>query len=44
VRAVGRGPVLVNGAMNNLMTAALRFVPRGLVSRATAALLKPKEA
>ncbi|HYY05213.1 MAG TPA: SDR family oxidoreductase, partial [Candidatus Limnocylindria bacterium] len=27
VRAVGRGPVLVNGAMNSAMTAALRFVP-----------------
>ncbi len=44
VRAVGHGPVLVNGALNNVFTAALRFVPRGLVSRATAALLKPKEA
>src|SRR5437867_1522435 len=44
VRAVGRGPVLVNGTMNSVMTAALRFVPRGLVSRATAFFLKPKEA
>src|SRR6266404_2287745 len=38
VRAVGRGPVLVNGAMNNVMTAALRFVPRGMVARAVMTL------
>jgi len=44
VRAVGRGPVLVNGTMNSVMTAALRFVPRGAVSRAVALFLKPKEA
>jgi len=44
VRAVGRGPVLVNGAMNNLMTATLRFVPRGVVSRAMSLFLKPKDA
>jgi len=44
VRAVGRGPVLVNGAMNSLMTAAVRFVPRGLVSRAVLLFLKPREA
>ena len=44
VRAVGRGPVLVNGAMNSLTTAALRFVPRGMVARAVAMFLKPREA
>jgi len=44
VRAVGRGPVLVNGAMNNVMTAALRFVPRGMVARAVSMFLKPREA
>src|SRR5207247_195294 len=42
VRAVGRGPVLVNGTMNSLMTGALRFVPRGMVSRAVSLFLKPK--
>src|SRR5438034_1295459 len=44
VRQVGRVPVLVNGTMNSLMTGALRFVPRGMVSRAVSLFLKPKEA
>ena len=44
VRAVGHGPVLVNGTMNSLMTAALRFVPRGVVARAVSQFLKPREA
>ena len=44
IRAVGRGPVLVNGMMNSLMTTSLRFVPRGLVTRAVAVFMRPKEA
>jgi len=30
--------------MNSLTTAALRFVPRGMVARAVAMFLKPREA
>jgi hypothetical protein len=44
VRAIGRGPVLVNGVMNSVMASTIRFVPRGLAARAVAAFLKPKEA
>ncbi len=44
VRAVGRETVLVNGLMNSVMTAAMRFVPRGLVARASAAFLRAREA
>jgi len=43
VRAVGRGPVLVNGVMNTVMASTIRFVPRGLTARVVAAFLKPKE-
>jgi short-subunit dehydrogenase len=44
VRAIGRGPVLVNGVMNSVMASTIRFVPRGLTARVVAAFLKPKEA
>jgi short-subunit dehydrogenase len=44
VRAIGRGPVLVNGVMNSVMASTIRFVPRGLAARAVAAFIKPKEA
>ena len=44
VRAVGHGPVLVNGRMNSLTTVLTRFVPRGLLTRAIGGFLKPKEA
>jgi short-subunit dehydrogenase len=44
VRAVGRGPVLVNGVMNSVMAGAIRFVPRGVTSRLVAAFLRPREA
>jgi uncharacterized protein len=44
VRAVGRGPVLVNGVMNNAMVATLRLIPRAVLSRITASLLRPREA
>jgi hypothetical protein len=37
VRAVGRQSVLVTGVTNQLTTMALRFVPRAVVARATAA-------
>lgn len=41
VRGVGRGPILVNGVMNSVLTTALRFVPRSLVTRSVAAMLRP---
>ena len=44
VRAVGKGPILVNGVMNSAMVAALRLVPRAVLSRITASLLRPREA
>jgi len=44
VRAVGRGPVLVNGRMNSLTSTAVRLVPRGLLARAVGGFLKPKAA
>jgi short-subunit dehydrogenase len=44
VRAVGHGPILVNGVMNSLMTSVLRFVPRTLVTRIVGGMLRPKEA
>ena len=44
VRAVGRGPVLVNGAMNSVVTSLVRVVPRSVTSRLVAAFLRPKEA
>jgi short-subunit dehydrogenase len=44
VRAVGRGPVLVNGVLNSLAASTVRFAPRGLLTRVVAGFLKPKEA
>jgi len=44
VRAVGHGPVLVNGRMNSLTTIVTRFVPRGFLTRMVGGFLKPKEA
>ena len=44
VRAVGRGPVLVNGMMNSVMATMIRFVPRQLTNRLVASFLRPKEA
>jgi len=44
VRAVGRGFVVVNGAMNRILTTALKFVPRSLAARSSALLLKPRDA
>jgi len=44
VRAIGHGPVLVNGIVNSVMASTMRFVPRGLTARLVAAFLKPKEA
>jgi len=44
VRAVGHGPVLVNGFMNRLTAGAIRFVPRAVTARLVASFLKPKEA
>lgn len=44
VRAVGRRSVLVNGVMNSVMASSMRFVPRGVVARMVAGLLRPKAA
>ena len=44
VRAIGHGPVLVNGVLNSVMASTIRFVPRGLTARVVAAFLKPKDA
>jgi len=44
VRAVGRRTVLVNGAMNSLAATTTRFLPRGMVARMVAGMLRPKEA
>ena len=44
VRAVGRRTVLVNGMMNSVMASSMRFVPRGMVARMVAGLLRPKAA
>jgi len=44
VRAVGHGPVLVNGRMNSITTVVTRLIPRGLLTRAIGGFLKPKEA
>jgi len=44
VRAVGRRTVLVNGTMNSLAATTTRFLPRGMVARMVAGMLRPKEA
>lgn len=44
VRAVGKGAVVVNGVMNKMMINTLKFVPRSLVTRVAAGLIKPQEA
>ncbi len=44
VRAVGKGAVVVNGVLNRMMINTLKFVPRSLVTRIAAGLLKPQEA
>jgi hypothetical protein len=41
VRAAGRSGVLVNGAMNRVLTAVLKFAPRSLAMRTATALLRP---
>jgi len=41
VRAVGRGPVLVNGLMNRMTAAAAHFVPRGVMARIVGGMMKP---
>jgi short-subunit dehydrogenase len=42
VRAVGRGPVVVNGVLNRLTLNALKFVPHGLVTRVAGGLVRPE--
>ena len=44
VDAVGKKTVLVNGAMNSLLTTSLRLVPRAAVARIAGALMRPPEA
>jgi len=43
VSAVGKTAVLVNGRVNRLMTSVMKFVPRAMLTRATANTLTPKE-
>jgi len=43
VAAVGGTSVLVNGRVNRLMTSVMKFVPRAMLTRATANTLAPKE-
>jgi hypothetical protein len=43
VDAVGRKSVLVNGAMNNMLTVGLKFVPRAAVTRIAGFLMRPRE-
>jgi len=42
VESVGRSAVLVSGRANRLLTSTLKFVPRSLLARASAATLRPK--
>ena len=44
VRAVGHGPVLVNGVLNNLMATTVRLLPRALTARVTSSLIRMREA
>jgi short-subunit dehydrogenase len=44
VRAVGKGAVIVNGIINKVMINTLKFVPRSIVTRVAAGLIKPQEA
>ncbi len=42
VRAVGRGPVVVNGVLNRMTLGAVKFVPRSVVTRLASALIRPQ--
>jgi short-subunit dehydrogenase len=44
VRAAGRGGLLVNGRMNRMFTGLIGFLPRTWVTRASAGLLRPRNA
>ncbi len=44
VRAVGHGPVLVNGFMNGVMARMMHLMPHALTSRITESMLKQKTA
>jgi short-subunit dehydrogenase len=44
VRAVGRGPVLVNGVLNSLMATTARLLPRALTMRLATSLVRMREA
>jgi short-subunit dehydrogenase len=43
VRAVARGPVVVNGFLNRLTLGALKFVPHSLVTRMASGFIRPQE-
>jgi short-subunit dehydrogenase len=43
VRAVGKHAVVVNGLVNKMMINTLKFVPRSIVTRVAAGLIKPQE-
>jgi short-subunit dehydrogenase len=42
--AASRGGILVNGRMNRVFTGMLGFLPRTWVTRASAAILRPRDA
>jgi short-subunit dehydrogenase len=43
VRAVGRGPVVVNGLLNRVGVGLFKFVPHGLLTRAASGLIRARE-
>lgn len=44
VRAVGRGPVVVNGVMNSVVASLMRLAPHALTNRVLASTLRAREA
>lgn len=42
VSAVGRGPVVVTGRVNRLMVNTTKFIPRGLVTRVSGRVVRPR--
>jgi hypothetical protein len=43
VRAVGHGPVIVNGVLNRITVNALKFVPHALATRLAGGMIRPQE-
>lgn len=44
IAAVGRKSILVNGALNSLVASSTKLLPRGIVTRMVAGMLKPRQA